>query len=249
MSWSWLTYFFSRACIRNLLNQNHEDKRKKEIKDENVRLREKVYIDSTLEEYNKTPIEDEIKFYEDLMKHYNEDNCILKRPKSSSISLKRLSGLGNVYDECYRSELMRRLEAKSRANVIGWRIISAKSAPNCRTNSRHFQHRYSSVLDEQIKIRIYEENLPLGVPRSIKTLSYCEQRDSNYIVKTRNHPLKIFSSPVKKTGLLKSRDGGLRNSYKILRDGLRPRSVEFDPSDLAEVDPEYVRKSLSELFL
>ena len=124
-------------------------------------------------------------------------------------------------------------------------VVSAKTAPTCRINSRHFRHRYSSVLDENIKAKIYEENLPLGIPRSIKSLSYCSDRDSEYVVKTVNAPLQIFSSPIKKTGLLKSRDGGLRNSYKILRDGLKPRPADFDPEDLAQVDPEYVRRSLS----
>lgn len=214
-----------------------------------VRLREK----KEKERQSIDPLDGEEEFYEELLQHYNETNNQIvdighQRRSLCSDKLKRLSGLG-VSDQVERKELKKRLEAKSRANVIGWQIVSAKSAPKCRTNSRHFQHRYSSVLDEEIKARIYKENLPLGVPRSIKSLSYCSTRDSDYVVKTVPAPLQIFSSPIKKTGLLKSRDGGLRNSYKILRDGLKPRKVDFDPEDLAEVDPEYVRRSLGKIVI
>ena len=67
---------------------------------------------------------------------------------------------------------------------------------------------------------------------------------SGPIVATKDETLKIFASPVKKTGLLETRDGSLRKSYKIIKDGLPARRREFDPRSLATVDPDYLRKSL-----
>ena len=40
------------------------------------------------------------------------------------------------------------------------------------------------------------------------------------------------------------RAGNLRRSYQIIRDSLVPRRTEWEPGQLAEVDPEYLRRSL-----
>ena len=144
-------------------------------------------------------------------------------------------------------ELQRRLEAKSKANVIGWQVVTAKSAPKSKTNTKDFVHNYDPILNEAIKTEIYCKNLPLGIPKSIKTLDYDSERpQQSPLVSKKDTPLKIYAPPIKKTGLLASRDGGLRRSYQIIREGLVPRRTKFDPDDLANVDPEYIRRSLGE---
>ena len=43
---------------------------------------------------------------------------------------------------------------------------------------------------------------------------------------------------------MRYRAGNLRRSYQIIRDSLVPRRTEWEPGQLAEVDPEYLRRSL-----
>ena len=169
--------------------------------------------------------EDEMRFYEDISKYIHDDvdgvkitNVSIKRSSRRwSFNWKRLSGLDNINDEKFKSELRKRLDAKSRANVIGWQIISAKSAPKNKTTSRSFVHSYTPVLDASVKTEIYRRNLPLGVPSSIKTLDYDSDRVHDRLVFSRDAPLKIHADPVKKTGLLETRDGSLRRSdHQIL---------------------------------
>ena len=162
--------------------------------------------------------EEEIRFYEDISKYVHNNDKKEKRTNNNiksncrrwSFSWKRLSGLDNINDEKFKSELRRRLDAKSRANVIGWQIISAKSAPKNKTTRRSFVHSYAPVLDGSVKTEIYRRNLPLGVPSSIKTLDYDSDRVHDRLVISRDAPLKIHADPVKKTGLLETRDGSLR---------------------------------------
>ena len=212
--------------------------------------------------------EEEIRFYQDISKYIHDDvdgrekitNANIKRnSRRWTFNWKRLSGLDNINDEKFKSELRRRLDAKSRANVIGWQIISAKSAPKNKTTSRRFVHSYTPVLDGSVKTEIYRRNLPLGVPTSIKTLDYDSDRVHERLISSKDAPLKIHADPVKKTGLLETRDGSLRRSYQslshlifyqlirsyqIIRESLVPRRTDFDPDSLAEVDPEYIRRSL-----
>ena len=203
---------------------------------------------------------DEIKFYKDIVGYMQEDeevkmddeesicreNYVIERKKSKSFfNWKRLSGLDDLNSEEFKMELQRRLEAKSKANVIGWQVVSAKSAPKSKTNTKNFVHNYDPILNEAIKNEIYSRNLPLGIPKSIKTLDYDSDRPQQPpLVSKKDTPLKIYAPPIKKTGLLASRDGGLRRSYQIIRDGLVPRRTQFEPDDLANVDPEYIRRSL-----
>ena len=169
--------------------------------------------------------EEEIRFYQDISKYIHDDvdgrekitNTNIKRnSRRWTFNWKRLSGLDNINDEKFKSELRRRLDAKSRANVIGWQIISAKSAPKNKTTSRRFVHSYTPVLDGSVKTEIYRRNLPLGVPTSIKTLDYDSDRVHDRLVTSKDAPLKIHADPVKKTGLLETRDGSLRRSYQSL---------------------------------
>ena len=157
------------------------------------------------------------------------------RPRCRSLSWKRLSGLDNLNDDQFKSEMSRRLQAKSRANLIGLEMVSAKSA----------QKLVSDVaeLDMSTKSEIYRRNLPLGLPKSISSLEYGSHH-LGPVVKSRDRTVRIFSCPVKKTGLLETRDGWLRRSYKIIKEGLPSRPTEFEPGRLAHVDPEYLRKSL-----
>ena len=177
--------------------------------------------------------EKEMKFYEDISKYIHEEESdgvettkvnLKRNSQSWSLNWKRLSGLDNINDEKFKSELRRRLAAKSRANVIGWQIISAKSAPKSKITRRSFVHAYTPELDETVKTEIYRRNLPLGLPSSIKTLYYDSDRVHGRLVSSRDAPLKIHADPVKKTGLLETRDGSLRRSYQIIREGLVPRS-------------------------
>ena len=159
--------------------------------------------------------DEEIRFYEDITKYIHDDADGGRREKITnsrrwSFNWKRLSGLDNINDQKFKSELRRRLDAKSRANVIGWQIISAKSAPKNKTTSRRFVHSYTPVLDGSVKTEIYRRNLPLGVPSSIKTLDYDSDRVHDRLVFSKDSPLKIHADPVKKTGLLETRDGSLR---------------------------------------
>ena len=71
-------------------------------------------------------------------------------------------------------------------------------------------HSYTPVLDGSVKTEIYRRNLPLGVPSSIKTLDYDSDRVHDRLVFSKDSPLKIHADPVKKTGLLETRDGSLR---------------------------------------
>ena len=130
---------------------------------------------------------------------------------------------------------------QSRANIIGWQVISAKSGQRVGGDVDGCS---VPVLDMSTKSEIYRRNLPLGLPRSIRRLEYeCEH--AGPLVQTKDETLKIFCSPVKKTGLLGTRDGSLRKSYRIIKDGLPPpRDTEFDPRRLTAVDPDYLRKSL-----
>ena len=169
--------------------------------------------------------EDEMRFYEDISKYIRDDvdgekitNVSIKR--RWSFNWKRLSGLDNINDEKFKSELRRRLDAKSRANIIGWQIISAKSAPKIKTTSRSFVHSYTPVLDGSVKTEIYRRNLPLGVPSSIKSLDYDSDRVHDRLVFSRDAPLKIHADPVKKTGLLETRDGSLRRSDHLILSSL-----------------------------
>ena len=159
--------------------------------------------------------DEEIRFYEDITKYIHDDADGEQREKITnsrrwSFNWKRLSGLDNINDQKFKSELRRRLDAKSRANVIGWQIISAKSAPKNKTTSRRFVHSYTPVLDGSVKTEIYRRNLPLGVPSSIKTLDYDSDRVHDRLVFSKDSPLKIHADPVKRTGLLETRDGSLR---------------------------------------
>ena len=162
--------------------------------------------------------DEEIRFYEDITKYIHDDADGGRREKITnsrrwSFNWKRLSGLDNINDQKFKSELRRRLDAKSRANVIGWQIISAKSAPKNKTTSRRFVHSYTPVLDGSVKTEIYRRNLPLGVPSSIKTLDYDSDRVHDRLVFSKDSPLKIHADPVKRTGLLETRDGSLRRYY------------------------------------
>ena len=143
---------------------------------------------------------------------------------------KRFSGLDNLHDEGYKNELKKRLEAKSRANIIGLQIISAKTAPKSRPNRRTFSQLYEPELDLKIKANIYHRNLPLGIPVTIKSLNYDSNKSPHPpLVEIKSEPLKHFASPIKKTGLLETRDGSLRRSYQIVRERLVPRRTEFQP--------------------
>ena len=166
--------------------------------------------------------DEEIRFYEDITKYIHDDadggggeklTNIKGNSRRWSFNWKRLSGLDNINDQKFKSELRRRLDAKSRANVIGWQIVSAKSAPKNKTTSRRFVHSYTPVLDGSVKTEIYRRNLPLGVPSSIKTLDYDSDRVHDRLVFSKDSPLKIHADPVKKTGLLETRDGSLRRYY------------------------------------
>ena len=146
-------------------------------------------------------------------------------------------------DDNFKYEMNKRLQAKSRANVIGWQVVTAKSAQKIKTKDEDLVGCLVPVLDLSTKSEIYRRNLPLGLPKSIKSLVY-ESEHAGPLVQTKNDNLKIFASPIKKTGLLETRDGSLRKSYQIIRDGLPPRRTDFDPRSLAAVDPDYLRKSL-----
>lgn len=167
-----------------------------------------------------------------------------KKARCGSFTWKRLSGLDNLNDDNFKSEMNKRLEAKSRANIIGWEVVMAKSAQKIKTNKEDLSGCFIPVLDLSTKSEIYRKNLPLGLPKTIKSLDYESDQHSGPIVATKDETLKIFASPIKKTGLLETRDGSLRKSYKIIKDGLPTRRREFDPRSLATVDPDYLRKSL-----
>ena len=170
-----------------------------------------------------------------------------KKARCGSFTWKRLSGLGNVTDGNFKSEMNKRLEAKSRANIIGWEVVTAKSAQKMKTRYKEdFTGSPLPIpgLDKSRKSEIYRKNLPLGLPKTIKSLDYESDQHTGPIVATRDETLKIFASPIKKTGLLETRDGSLRKSYKIIKDGLPARRREFDPRSLAAPDPDYLRKSL-----
>ena len=169
-----------------------------------------------------------------------------KKARCGSFTWKRLSGLDNLTDDNFKSEMNKRLEAKSRANIIGWEVVTAKSAQKMKTNKEDLSGSSLPIpgLDKSRKSEIYRKNLPLGLPKTIKSLDYESDQHTGPIVATRDETLKIFASPIKKTGLLETRDGSLRKSYKIIKDGLPPRRTEFDPRSLAAVDPDYLRKSL-----
>ena len=169
-----------------------------------------------------------------------------KKARCGSFTWKRLSGLDNLNDDNFKSEMNRRLEAKSRANIIGWQVVRAKSAQKMKTNKEDLLGSELPIpgLDLSTKSEIYRRNLPLGLPKTIKSLDYESDQHSGPIVASKDETLKIFASPIKKTGLLESRDGSLRKSYKIIKDGLPARRREFDPGSLAAVDPDYLRKSL-----
>ena len=169
-----------------------------------------------------------------------------KARRCGSFTWKRLSGLDNLSDDNFKSEMNKRLEAKSRANIIGWQVVTAKSAQKVKTNKEDLAGSLLPIpgLDFSTKSEIYRRNLPLGLPKTIKSLDYESDQHTGPIVASRDETLKIFASPIKKTGLLETRDGSLRKSYKIIKDGLPPRRTEFDPRSLAAVDPDYLRKSL-----
>ena len=89
-----------------------------------------------------------------------------KKARCGSFTWKRLSGLDNLNDDNFKSEMNKRLEAKSRANIIGWEVVTAKSAQKIKTNKEDLAGCLVPGLDLSTKSEIYRKNLPLGLPKT-----------------------------------------------------------------------------------
>ena len=74
-----------------------------------------------------------------------------KKARCGSFTWKRLSGLDNLNDDNFKSEMNKRLEAKSRANIIGWQVVTAKSAQKIKTNKEDLAGCLVPVLDLSTK--------------------------------------------------------------------------------------------------
>ena len=225
---------------REDLNKNHvniEDVNKEYVNNADVDKKD-VHQENVYQEH-VSPFSDELKIT------INEPTttCV----PNSSLSWKALSGLDNVNDEKYKEETRRRLAAKSKAKAIGWEVVTAKCGHRSKVNRRGYVHIFDPILDEEVKSEIYKRNLPLGLPKTIKSLEYEKVKGGcSPLVAKKDQPLKIYAPAIKKSGLLESRDGTLRDSYSKLREAIVPRRKDFDPGSLAEVDKDYMRKSLGE---
>ena len=83
-------------------------------------------------------------------------------------------------------------------------------------------------MNEDVKSEIYKRNLPLGLPKTITSIEYDNIKGAGIpLVAKKDQPLKIYAPPIKKSGLLESRDGTLRDSYSKLRSALVPKSRIF----------------------
>ena len=57
------------------------------------------------------------------------------------------------------------------------------------------------MLDEGTKTDIYKKHLPMGIPRSIKSINYeADKPHQPPLVQKKDAPLKIYAPPIKKTG-------------------------------------------------